>query len=92
MLSRVNDRISLIFSDGTFGTLPKGDFKVYYRVSANEQYSIKPADMQGISISIPYISKNNTLETLNLILELTSIVSNADSAESNESIQTISFY
>tara|TARA_B100001287_G_scaffold151494_1_gene127489 strand:- start:6681 stop:10145 length:3465 start_codon:yes stop_codon:yes gene_type:complete len=88
VLSRVNDRISLIFSDGTFGTLPKGDFKVYYRVSANEQYSIKPADMQGISISIPYISKNNTLETLNLILELTSIVSNADSAESNESIQT----
>ena len=88
VLSRVNDRISLIFSDGTFGSLPKGDFKVYYRTSANEQYRINPADLQGIQIAIPYISKNNTLETLNLVLELTNVVSNADAAESNESIQS----
>ena len=28
--TRVNDRISLIFSDGVFGDLPKGRFKVVY--------------------------------------------------------------
>ncbi len=88
VLSRVSDRISLVFSDGTFGTLPKGDFKVYYRTSANAQFTINPADMTGIQIQIPYISKNNSAETLNLVLELQSVVSNADQSETNESIQT----
>jgi hypothetical protein len=77
-----------VFSDGTFGTLPKGDFKVYYRTSANEQFNINPADMTGIQIQVPYISKNNSAETLNIVLELQSVVSNADESESNESIQT----
>ena len=88
VLSRVSDRISLVFSDGTFGTLPKGDFKVYYRTSANAQFTINPADMTGIQIQVPYISKNNSAETLNIVLELQSVVSNADESESNESIQT----
>jgi hypothetical protein len=88
VLSRVSDRISLVFSDGTFGTLPKGDFKVYYRISANAQFNINPADMTGIQIQVPYISKNNSAETLNIVLELQSVVSNADQSETNESIQT----
>ena len=88
VLSRVSDRISLVFSDGTFGTLPKGDFKVYYRTSANAQFTINPADLTGIQIQVPYISKNNSAETLNLVLELQSVVSNADQSETNESIQT----
>lgn len=88
VLSRINDRISLIFSDGVFGTLPKGSFKVYYRTSANEQYKINPADLVGIQIQVPYLSKNGTNETLNLVLELQSPVSNADTSESNESIKT----
>ena len=88
VLSRVNDRISLIFSDGTFGTLPKGNFKVYYRTSANSQFNINPADLTGIQIQVPYLSKNNSAETLNIVLELQTVVSNADSAESNESIKT----
>jgi len=88
VLSRISDRISLIFSDGVFGTLPKGSFKVYYRTSANEQYKINPSDLVGIQIQIPYLSKNGTNETLNLVLDLQSPVSNADSSETNESIKT----
>ena len=88
VLSRINDRISLIFSDGVFGTLPKGSFKVYYRTSSNEQYKINPSDLVGIQLQIPYISKNGTNETLNLVLELQSTIANSDSSESNESIKT----
>ena len=88
VLSRINDRISLIFSDGVFGTLPKGSFKVYYRTSSNEQYKINPSDLVGIQIQIPYISKNGTNETLNLVLELQSAIANSDASESNESIKT----
>ena len=37
VLTRANDRISLIFSDGTFGNLPQGNFKTYYRTSKNQR-------------------------------------------------------
>ena len=57
VLTRVEDRISLIFSDGTFGELPKGAFRVYYRVSENRSYVISPDEMINITISIPYQSK-----------------------------------
>jgi len=87
VLSRVNNRISLIFSDGTFGELPKGKFKAYYRQSENESYKILPSDLIGINLQIPYLSKNGTQETLNIILELKSVVENADAEESNESIK-----
>jgi len=87
VLTRINDRISLIFSDGVFGELPKGSFKVYYRNSANETYSIAPADMQGVNIQIPYFSKSGQTETLNLILDLEYVVDNATTTESNDSIK-----
>ena len=88
VVTRIADRISLIFSDGTFGSLPKGNFKVYYRTSANSAYKILPSDLVGIELQIPYTSKSGTSETLNLILELKSVVDNADTSESDESIKT----
>ena len=35
VLTRINDRISVIFSDGVFGNLPQGTFRAYYRTSRN---------------------------------------------------------
>jgi hypothetical protein len=87
VVTRVSDRISLIFSDGTFGELPKGRFKIYYRTSANQQYTIKPNEMTGIQIRIPYLSKSNTTETLSITLELKYTVSNSSTSETNESIK-----
>lgn len=87
VLSRINDKISLIFSDGTFGELPKGKFKVYYRTSANRNYKITPDNLFGINVQIPYISRNGKRETLNLILELKETVENASTSEDNDSIK-----
>ena len=64
VLSRVDDRVSLIFADGTFGNLPQGDFRVYYRTSSNRKLVITPNDMRGISIDIDYISNTGKIETL----------------------------
>jgi hypothetical protein len=36
VLTRIEDRISLIFADGVFGNLPQGNFRVYYRTSKNQ--------------------------------------------------------
>lgn len=88
VLTRVEDRISLVFADGIFGNLPKGDFRVYYRTSRNESLIITPEDMTGISVSIPYLSKNNTVETLTLNYELKYTIDNATTSESDASIKS----
>lgn len=88
VLSRVQDRISLIFSDGTFGELPKGKFKVYYRTSLNKSYKLTPSDLIGINIQVPYTSKAGKKETLNLILELKTVVDNASVSEDSDSIRS----
>ena len=85
--TRADDRISLVFSDGVFGNLPSGSFKVYYRVSENRNMLISPNNIKNISVTIPYISRANTRETLSLGLSLTTTVSNSRPSESNESIK-----
>ena len=85
--TRAGDAVSLTFSDGTFGNLPLGTFRVYYRISNGLNYKITPQDIRNVSISIPYNSATNQLETLTVTLALATSVSNADTTESNTSIK-----
>ncbi len=87
VLTRVQDRISLIFSDGVFGNLPQGRFKVVYRTSANKRYTVKPSEMSNIQITIPYLSEVGVPETLSITLQLKYTISNSSISESNESIK-----
>lgn len=87
VLTRISDRISLIFSDGVFGNLPKGKFRVYYRTSNNRNYRISPSDLIGINVQIPYVSRSGTQHTLNIILELKTVVENSSESEDNASIK-----
>lgn len=85
--TRPSDSISLIFGDGVFANLPKGDFRCYYRTSNGLTYTISPKDMRGIVISIPYISKRGSIETLRIVFSLRASVNNAVSAETNDEIK-----
>jgi hypothetical protein len=87
VLTRVEDRISLIFSDGVFGSLPKGSFRSYYRISDNRSIMITPDDLTGVTIAIPYQSKAGTSEILTIGLELKYTVDNASPTESNDDIK-----
>ena len=87
VITRAGDTISLQFSDGTFGNLPLGTFRTYYRVSNGLDYTITPQDLRSISVTIPYISVAGQVETLSLSLNLATSVSNASATESNESIK-----
>ena len=87
VLTRVDDRISLMFSDGVFGNLPKGSFRVFYRVSKNERVIITPDDMRGITVTIPYLSSLNKVETLTITYELKYTVDNSTTSETNASIK-----
>lgn len=88
VITRTGDRVSLIFSDGTFGNLPQGTFRAYYRVSNGLSYSVSPRDMRNVSIDIPYVSNLGQAETLTLTLSLGSTVENASEAESNDNIKS----
>ena len=88
VVTRTGDAVSLAFSDGTFGTLPLGNFRTYYRLSNGLDYTINPADIRNISISIPYTSASGTSESITITLGLASSISNATATEDNTSIKT----
>jgi hypothetical protein len=87
VITRASDTVSIAFSDGTFGNLPLGTFRTYYRVSNGLSYVINPADIRNISISIPYTSKKGQVETLIVTLNLPTSISNSEVAETNASIK-----
>ena len=86
--SRDEDQVDLNFADGSFGNLPKGNFRLFYRQSNGLTYSIKPEQMSGIVIDVPYYNKNNQRHTLTLTLTLEYTVNNSSGTESNASIQS----
>jgi len=86
--TKAGDRVSLTFSDGTFGNLPLGTFRAYYRVSNGLSYTINPKDIRNVNIDIPYISSSNQLETISISLSLQSSIDNSSETETNDSIKT----
>jgi hypothetical protein len=87
VLTRTGDRIRLVFPDGTFGDLPQGRFKAYYRTSNGLTYSINPTDIRNVTVDIPYVSKSGKAETLTIALGLRYTVNNASAAETSDSIK-----
>lgn len=85
--SRDQDQIDLNFADGSFGNLPKGNFSVFYRQSNGSTYTIKPEQMSGIIVQIPYKNKSGQQQTLTMTLSLQYTVNNSSGPESNASIQ-----
>jgi len=86
--SRIGDRINLVFSDGVFGNLPSGNFKIYYRTSINKAIAITPGAIGNINISIPYQSKSGSQETLTVGLRLPYSITNGTGSETNAEIKT----
>jgi hypothetical protein len=88
VVTKAGDRISLSFSDGTFGTLPLGTFRTYYRISNWLSYTINPTDIRGVSLTVPYFSNVGQLEQLTITLALQSSVDNAAASESNDTVKS----
>jgi hypothetical protein len=89
VLTRTGDRVRLSFADGTFGDLPQGNFKVYYRTSNGYEYAIAPSNIKNVVFDIPYISnKSGKQETLTISVGLNYTVSNASASETSASIKT----
>jgi hypothetical protein len=87
VITKENDRVDLAFSDGVYGNLPSGAFRVYYRISNGLVYQIAPSEMRGISIAVPYINKSGVRHTLTITLSLKYTVSSSSASESVASIR-----
>jgi hypothetical protein len=82
-----NDTIKVKFSDGYFGDIPYGLYRLWYRVSnGNEGLYIKPSDIYNKSITIPYY--NNTVESDNNVYYLTITFSVEDVSHIYQSVPT----
>jgi hypothetical protein len=87
-LTRAEDRVNLVFSDGVFGNLPSGQFRVYYRSSANRRVFIQPNEIQAVTVVVPYLSRNGTVEEATLRMSLKVAIDNGSPTETNESVKT----
>lgn len=87
VITREEDQIDLSFADGSFGNLPNGPFRLYYRQSNGLSYNVKPDQMSNISVRIPYTSKSGQSHSLNVILSLQYTVTNSAVAESDTDIK-----
>ena len=87
VITKNNNAVDLVFGDGNFSTLPTGNFRAYYRTSANAKYAIQNTDIQSIQFAIPYTDASGGRQTLTVTASLKQSVYNAAATESNASIQ-----
>jgi hypothetical protein len=85
--SGYNDQASYIFGDGVFSNIPVGSYLAYVRAGNALTYTIDPTEMQGLSVSINYISRLGRVETLTVGLALQVPVSTAQARETLSDIK-----
>jgi len=76
-----------VFGDGIFSEIPVGTFRAFVRSSNGLNYVIDPSEMNGVSVTLNYISRTGKSETLSLQLGLPLTVSNAQGRESLSAIK-----
>lgn len=81
-----NDKITVKFSDGFFGDIPYGIYRLWYRTSnGNDGLYIKPSDIKNISIQIPYFNNSSNEDN---IYYLTLTFSVADVSHIRQAVPT----
>lgn len=86
-ITNLNDTVSLKFSDGVNGEMPKGNYRVWYRQSQNENVIIRPSDASNIQIALRYIGKDQQTYTLTVTASLEYTVDNGAPSETTENIK-----
>lgn len=85
--TRENNQVSVLFADEHFGNLPKNLIRVWYRVSENSTYVLRPDDIGSKKINLQYTGIDGNAYTLVLTVQLKKSVSNAGVSESLDDIR-----
>jgi hypothetical protein len=86
--SLTNDQVNLVFGDGSFSNIPKGNFAFYYRTSNGQSFTVTPDDLASVSIALNYVGVGGTLQTLLVTASLKYSVTNATASQTLDSIRT----
>ena len=87
VVSRFNDQVSYTFGDGVFSEAPVGSFRAYVRAGNALTYTIDPTELQGVQVTIQYISRVGRTEALTIGLSLQLPASTAQARESLANIK-----
>ena len=82
VVSRANDQVSYVFGDGVFGEVPVGNFRAYVRSGNALTYSIDPSEMSGITVNMPYVSRQGNNEVLTFTFSLQTVNNTAQTRQS----------
>ena len=85
--TRLNDQISIQFSDGEFGNIPVGLYRMWYRSSSLKGESVQSADIQNKGISFGYINKVGQTFDLSMTFSLNYTITNSSARESISDIK-----
>lgn len=85
--TRFNNQISINFADKNFGNIPRGLIRVWFRVSENQTYVLRPDDISNKKINIKYTGRDGNQYTASLEIELKESVLNASQSETINSIK-----
>jgi hypothetical protein len=82
-----NRGIKFKFPDGSFGAVPVGIFRAWYRVSDPTRFVIQPSDVRSTTVSIPYTDSLGRAQTISLTFRLEQAVNSSSPAEPLSSIK-----
>lgn len=83
-----NDRVRVRFGDGSFGQIPLGRFRFWYRASNAEPLVVRTEDIQNETITIPYVGEDGAVYFLAITFSLKENIVNAAATETNFDIRT----
>lgn len=83
----VSDQVRVRFGDGSFGKIPVGQYRFWYRTANPTPAQIRPSAIKNQPITIPYVDGGD-LYQLTMSYSLETTVSNGVATESNFDIRT----
>ena len=85
--TRLNDQITVQFSDGQFGNIPVGLYRIWYRSSKSQGEQINATDIQNKGIAFGYVNKANQNFDLTMTFSLNYSITNSQPRESSSAIK-----
>lgn len=87
VITRDDDRISVRFADGRFGSAPVGNVRIWARSSNGFRYQIRPQEIDRQRVTLPYVNRRGVKRNLFLTFSLQETVSNSTPRETEEQIR-----
>lgn len=86
-VTQENGQVLLRFGDGRFGQSPVGNLRVWYRVSADENLTVRPDDIRNVQVTVPYTTHGGLDKRLTFTFALQESITNGTASESNEAVR-----